>query len=1088
MCLPLLFPCSAARAETIEELTMEQAEQVAENFQALRDSVEQGVEKIGELQEKLEEIKGHGEWLADRKHGKALKNALDRLEKEGLSGKLQGAKDALETIGRSADRISGTAEEIKGRYDKVKEFHDKWHPDRNNPVRPLELVANALEELEGIVQSLDPSPDNVLTRPITALIAYYKESSTAFAGALTRVQEQIEARRQNCIGVGCQNYSVMGEAFAAKFPGVGPAWHYRPLQEGEIWYDGEGRAFLWWNDGWQELQGGLHRFEEVHRGWRLAHGQVVTTANLVGRMNTNYERVIEAKRRAEGYWGTISSTDACHVNVFGALRARGLERDRVLAEANNDRETFIARYMFNDAARPEIDRVVAAFDDTLLVRGFVSGGDGQSIAGARISASSPAGAAGATTDASGAFSLAFSLKPDASQKQNASVTVTHGDYAQSDSEQRLWNKCEDWRITLQDRDGGASVAELQSLRDTALARAGEVEAMCGSVEADVARAGAELDARAAPPEAVAGGSEGVDLAALEREAGEVAGESDALAKSLAQTSQSLGGQVGEICRKAGAAQSADAATRRQRLGEASGAQNRAENELATLRSGFARLNALSAQAESIRQRAEEGGTAAKPAGARPEAGIEKVRETLARAGRTRDSAEAVLDEIETLRTRAALFLSQGGGDAGAEAAFAEITTARDRAAACIAGSGGKLDGVAGRLGEIEARSDAGAEPAPTGGTEQKQRITALTEEAINNALIAERFFSVSEMEARLAESATCIAQAEAVPGGTAQGDLAAALDRCDLDAAAAWIARNDGGDPALIGRYEELRGNEQAAMTGWRRADALYRDCRYAEAEQALIEASGYRVCEATHQQLIQSMLTVKAGRRKYEVAEDAWEQAEAWYRQGNYRNSHSWLQQARAEAQCGAQIAKIDRGFQQVAAKLQEEAGGAAGGAAVAGGAGSGSSVCDRYSNALVALGRRQEQLAAQLQGARTEQQAQAIGNQVMQNSQQVVGVLDKARAAGCHDVDIPDNVRTALGVAPAPGASGGAGAGMQCTPPREPGYADDGTLACLCPGKLVWSERQRRCVTFGELLNEDGDMDRISDSIKRGNDSLRR
>ena len=55
-----------APAESVDELTMEQAQQVADNFQALRDSLDQGKEKIEELRQKLERIKQHKDWLNDQ--------------------------------------------------------------------------------------------------------------------------------------------------------------------------------------------------------------------------------------------------------------------------------------------------------------------------------------------------------------------------------------------------------------------------------------------------------------------------------------------------------------------------------------------------------------------------------------------------------------------------------------------------------------------------------------------------------------------------------------------------------------------------------------------------------------------------------------------------------------------------------------------------------------------------------------------------------------------------------------------------------------------------------------------------------------
>jgi hypothetical protein len=876
----LMVTCSAIRAAAVDELTREQAQQVADNFHALRDSLEQGKAEIEKVQHRFAQIKQTGAWLNDNNYGRELQQVIANLEQNGLSAKLEAAHQSLDTISRSASLINDKAEQIKGQYGKVREFYDRWHPDRHNPVRPLELVANGLGELESIIQKIDPSPDNILTKPITAFINYYQQASQAFAGALTRVQEQIEQRRQNCIGTGCENYSAKGEAFSAKFTGVGPAWSYRPLQEGEIWYDGDGRAFLWWHDRWEELQGGLTRFEEVYRGWRLAHGQVISTSNLLARMNRNYNSVLEAKQRAAGYWDILSSSNSCHAEVFTVLQQRNVDRDRTLANANNDRETFIARYMFLQNARGNIDELVNAFTNTLLVRGMITDDNGNSVEAARINANSPAGTASATSTAGGWFSLQFNLRPDDASRQNAAVSVSHNDYASSETDQRLWQQCEDWHITLSSRDGDAeseSVAELQSIRDSALFRAAEIDSLCQTIRSDSDQISAWLETVAGndnqpPVAAETSGNDG--LAELAQQAGELASESETLAQALAVSSQALSSRVNSVCEQADLLQlAADDNSRQQLYRGIKANQDQARGDLAPLRSGFMILNTFAEQAGAIKTRTDTLREAVPPNNPEPqqqqtEEQLETMRRVLARAQNASAAASAGLQELETFSARAALIIRRqatGQDVTQLVSIFGEITSAGDRANACIQDSTAQLDPLAGRIEALTPGTEGTV--AATGKTleaaEQAaalDRITGLADTVINNAFIAGRFFSVAKMQDKLAEGAACLVRAEGAPDQPEQDD-----------------------------------NSDRRSASG--------------------------------------------------EAADNP---------------------------------------------------------------------VCQRYQQALVELGNRQMSYAAQAQQVRTEAQAKALHARVMGNSRQIVATFDAARAAGCHDTQIPPEVRANLGMPP--------------------------------------------------------------------------
>ena len=264
-----------------------------------------------------------------------------------------------------------------------------------------------------------------------------------------------------------------------------------------------------------------------------------------------------------------------------------------------------------------------------------------------------------------------------------------------------------------------------------------------------------------------------------------------------------------------------------------------------------------------------------------------------------------------------------------------------------------------------------------------------------------------------------------------------------------------------------------------KQADALYNDCRYDEAENVLSNTSQLGVCEKTLDKLMGKILTVKSANKKFAAAERAYAEADNYYRQGDYEASYNRLQNARVDATCPAQISRINSGLDQVAQQLQVAR--ATSPADVAGGqpaAGTTTDnpVCRQYEQALNELAQRQQHLAVQAQQAQSEEQARYVGDSVMQNSRQIMDTIEQARLAGCHDQHIPPDVRNAMGMPPEQTA------GIQCAPPRVPGISNKtGQPACLCPGELMWSEKRQQCMTFGQLLHDDGAMDGVSNALDR-------
>lgn len=367
-------------------------------------------------------------------------------------------------------------------------------------------------------------------------------------------------------------------------------------------------------------------------------------------------------------------------------------------------------------------------------------------------------------------------------------------------------------------------------------------------------------------------------------------------------------------------------------------------------------------------------------------------------------------------------------------------------------------------------------PVPAEAASRLDQITKLADEAVNNAAIAGRFFSLAEMEQKIGEGQACLVRAEALLQQQDAGpSLAAALNSCHLDRAERIIAGGN-ADPQLVQRYEALRRMKQTYGSQFTRMQDLYRECRFDQAASVLAEA--YRQlppeCDTARSEAARAFTSVKATADKSRSAERAYAEADNYYRQGDYANSYRRLQQARQDAACTTQITRIDNGLKQVAEKLHT-AGNTP--AQVNTGTGTENPVCLRYQQQLTALGNRQQQLAAQSQRISTAEQAKALQTTLMQNSRQFVTVMDQARAAGCHDVDLPPEVRQSLGMP----AAASAGNGLQCKPPRVAGVSKKtGQPACMCPGELMWSKKSHQCLTFGQLINENGAMDKLDKALE--------
>lgn len=940
----------AVNAVSVDEITREQAEQVADNFNALKDTLAQGKEQIEDLQGKLEAIKKNKGWLNHSTQGKQLQKVLSTLEKQGLSGKLQSAYDTLDTIEQGANTISDQVDNIQKEYEKVANFYDKWHPDPENPVRSLELVANSLEEMESIIQSIDPSPDNALTKPIVSFIAYYKEASKAFAGALTKVKKQIDERRQNCLGTGCETTSDKGRKFETNFAGAGPAWLYRKISDAEVWFNGEGRAFIWRSDGWVELQGGLARFDEVYHGWHLAHGEIISTGNLISRMNSNYETVIAAKTRANRYWPLLNSEDGCTNKIFKALRKKALDKGEILKKADHREDKFIAQYMFRNATRKAVDELIKTYEHTLLVTGNITGQEGGDIQGARISADTPAGTGSAVSEGGGWFTLTLDLQADGSNKQNASVEVSHEDYETTRTEQRLWSKCENWQISLVKKESDVELTgKLEAIREVAArasAGAMEIDNLCTATRARIDTARGKLDELTAAimeyEQTVQAPAEGPpNTGELAVEARQLSSDAEATARELAETGKQISNLTTTVCEMVETLQTIDADGKRENLlRDIKATHEQAVQALEPFRQGFSQLRSIGKQAEALKSQVE--GLTQTENGEQQNETVElsQLKESASdaynQAKNSADLAESKLGELANIRAEGALILVQArqkvtAADAESpavaqlkqiESFFEQISGARDRVTGCVKNGTEQIGSLQSGLTEAGSKVSsllaAGDQGDPNGG-DTPNTLLVLADEAISTVTIAERFFGPGKMENSVSQGEACLQVAKASVEEKQENETGIALQNCDFKKAEQLLVEGK-LNPEAEQKLLELKKNEKQVRNYFNAADKSYAECKYDEANVFLTKAYNQSRCEETRNKLNNNMKQVTNAIQRNQQTQALFAQADKYYQNDQLQQSYNALLQAKKSAVCKAHIAKIDDALGKVTARDKQK------------------------------------------------------------------------------------------------------------------------------------------------------------------------
>jgi len=457
LCVLLISPWLCSRTLAADDdilLSQEERQQLADMYNTLKDTTKQSQTKLKKYSEKWTQIK---EKYGNAQYPSILK-LINKMEGAGVTHKLNTALKGLGKVEQGLNQIDSAA----GKIQPYVNFYNRYKPDSENPMRPLEQISNLLEDLNLQIKKYDPS-GGIVTKPIRAIIEFYQKAASSFVSGLTRLQEKINERRGGCIGEGAGWFSSKDKKFIDLKTGdtICPYSGIK-LDRAEIWVDigGDGNVYIWWNNQWKKIKPGIGCVEEVNRGWLLAFGEKVSTENLISRCNTNWKKVLEAKKLGTRHYNSLFSGEEC---VKKILKHKKLKLERL------GMEEFIAKYMFRADFKRKIDRIIRTVENTVLVMGTVEEEvwPHKSISGARIKASGGGASAQCQSEPGGWFTLVFDLKPDSDERRIAKVTVTHNDYETYKGEKRLWKQCEDswYGIRLEQKkkdDGTDSTSDDQS--------------------------------------------------------------------------------------------------------------------------------------------------------------------------------------------------------------------------------------------------------------------------------------------------------------------------------------------------------------------------------------------------------------------------------------------------------------------------------------------------------------------------------------------------------------------------------------------------------------------------------------------------
>ena len=667
----------------------EQVNQLTDNFEAMHVSFVQGQEKITEIEEKIAKLRANEALMGDPR----VRSALQKLEKAGLSNKLANSKTILAGFEKGAKNIASGAGDAIEKYENIKGYYDRWNPNSDSPTRPLELIGNSLEELQSIIYTLDPTPDNLLTKPLGEFIGFYKDSTQAFVGALNRTQTAINNRRQNCIGQGCGLGSISGSK-DADFIALGTGDTIRLVRNirpalgpvGELWSTGGGTIYMYQTSTsgmsgfevvtrttgqWFTMKCSLGQFNQIYQGMRLAYGEIAAVPTLISRCNQDFSAYAEASKRAEDYWDLLNPSrddQFCTSKRFSRSGFPG-EPKSILEKANNDRAQFIAMYTYKPNMRQSVDRLIPALSGSIFVEGKIDPAGDADVSGGNIAITLLGRSGSASMGADRRFEIDLPVKADA-ERRIGRLLFTAPDFSDYETDIAVDGACADLGtisvVLTPDnavdysqhenalREMRALVGQAEALRQQGLSAISNVENEMAILDAEIARLKTSVDGLAAangPPEMGASGLAAVNqLKLLERQA-------FAIAQRMADIRGTIRQKRAVICdaferiETAFDIQSVDAI-----YSEVPVAKNSVDSLMAEYRSLLVQLEQLKQQALNVHS-----GSGLAPASGAQNGGYDDLEAQIDQAGTQILRVEEQIAAVQAINSKLAGLTSQGQG-------------------------------------------------------------------------------------------------------------------------------------------------------------------------------------------------------------------------------------------------------------------------------------------------------------------------------------------------------------------------------------------------------------------------------------------
>ena len=425
-------PCFSAETVVVPQ---EEVEMLKDYGNAFKDSISETKSELENILKKYTLIKDK---FGNHKHPKIL-SLINYLDRNNLGKHL---KNAVSVLGKYEGGIKKVTT-VMADVESIVAFYDNYKPDKNNPLRSLEQISSALEELNTIIVKIDPS-DGMLTKPVRVMVELYQKSVGAFHGALSRVRKKIKERGGGGIGLGFSVDTDKERLFRKKFPNE-TAYRYPWIkyikpglseEEAEFWDNKSDRAFAWRDNDWIEIKSGIAGLRKVYDGIRLATGRRPDLNTLISRCNTGWEELLQAERGGERYFKLFFSGNSCVPRILAYKKIR-LE--------HFPEEKFIARYVFRKDIRRKIDRAVELVKNSLLVEGKVTEEKypDRGLANIPISAEASGARVDSISEPGGWFTLLFKLKPS-ENRSNARVTIHVSGYKAYSRDWPLRQQCSDW--------------------------------------------------------------------------------------------------------------------------------------------------------------------------------------------------------------------------------------------------------------------------------------------------------------------------------------------------------------------------------------------------------------------------------------------------------------------------------------------------------------------------------------------------------------------------------------------------------------------------------------------------------------------